>query len=130
MTPVKFDLFFGSAKIFLQVERRNASMAEKSTGPPVRIIGSRELHQNLPTIMRELENNDASYVLTVHGKPKAVLIGAATYQDLVQGTQHPSEALVGLQLSALLGTTLDDQLIDDLKEHLSTNLDPGASYNI
>ncbi len=80
--------------------------------------------------MRELENNDARYVLTVHGKPKAVLVGASTYQDLVQGRQHPSEVLVGLQLSALLGTTLDDQSIDILKEHLSTNLDSEATYNI
>ena len=48
-------------------------MAEKSTDAPVRIIGSRELHQNLPGILRELENDEVRYVLTVHGKPRAVL---------------------------------------------------------
>ena len=99
-------------------------MAEKSSGPPVKIVGSRELHQNLPTIMRELENHDARYVLTVHGRPKAVLVGASTYLDLVQGKQHPSEALVGLQLSALLGTSLDHHSLNILQAQLTTGPDP------
>ena len=105
-------------------------MAEKSQGPPVRIIGSRELHQNLPTIMRELESNDARYVLTVHGKPKAVLVGASTYLDLIQGRQHPSEALLGLQLSALLGTTLDDESLDMFKERLGAGFAPRPGYDM
>ena len=54
-------------------------MADKSSDSPVRIIGSRELHQNLPGILRELENNKVRYVLTVHGRPRAVLIGAEPY---------------------------------------------------
>lgn len=99
-------------------------MAERIPGPPVRIIGSRELHQNLPIIMRELENADARYVLTVHGKPKAVLVGASTYLKLVQGNHHPSEAVVGLQLSALLGTALDDQSLSALQNRLGPDLDP------
>ena len=78
-------------------------MAEKSSDLPVRIIGSRELHQNLPTILRELERSDVRYVLTVHGKPRAVLVGAEPYMNMVLDRKSPSEALVGLQLSALLG---------------------------
>ncbi len=54
-------------------------MADKSSDAPVRIIGSRELHQNLPGILKELENNRVRYVLTVHGRPRAVLIGAEPY---------------------------------------------------
>ena len=46
-------------------------MAGKTDEPPVRMIGSRELHQNLPTILRELEQPSVRYVLTVHGKPRA-----------------------------------------------------------
>ena len=99
-------------------------MAEKSQVPPVRIIGSRELHQKLPTIMREIEINDARYVLTNHGKAKAVLIGASTYLQLVEGRQNPSEALVSLQLSALLGTKLDDQSLDTFKDWLNPDFDP------
>src|SRR6476620_1864128 len=81
-------------------------MAEKTADSPVRIIGSRELHQNLPGILRELENDTVRYVLTVHGKPRAVLVGAEPYLSMVLQGKGPSEALVGLQLSALLGGNL------------------------
>src|SRR5262245_60561379 len=78
-------------------------MAEKVAESPVRIIGSRELHQNLPGILRDLENDSVRYVLTVHGKPRAVLIGAEPYRNLIMDGKGSSEVLVGLQLSALLG---------------------------
>ena len=53
-------------------------MADKSIGSPVRIIGSRELHQNLPSILRELENQSVRYVLTVHGKPRRLVVPSPT----------------------------------------------------
>ncbi len=93
-------------------------MAEKSPDGPVRIIGSRELHQHLPAILRELERDDVRYVLTVHGKPRAVLVGAEPYMNLVLDRKSPSEALVGLQLSALLGEPLTDSSLDDLEKAL------------
>ena len=93
-------------------------MPERSSDLPVRIIGSRELHQNLPTILRELERDDVRYVLTVHGKPRAVLVGAEPYMNLVLDRKSPSEALVGLQLSALLGGGLQADDIDDLEQAL------------
>jgi len=92
-------------------------MADRPTESPVRIIGSRELHQNLPGILRELERNEVRYVLTVHGKPRAVLIGAAPFLRLI--TNHhksTSEALVGLQLSALLGDDLGEVGLDELEQ--------------
>lgn len=101
-------------------------MPEKQTEPHVRIIGSRELHQKLPAIMHDLESNDARYVLTIHGKPKAVLVGASTYLELVQGKQHPSEDLIGLQLSALLGTTLETPDLDRLGDELYPDLKPAS----
>ena len=58
-------------------------MSEKAADSPVRIIGSRELHQNLPGILKELESDKVRYVLTVHGKPRAVLIGAEPYLNLI-----------------------------------------------
>ncbi len=94
-------------------------MAEKSGDLPVRIIGSRELHQNLPAILRELEREDVRYVLTVHGKPRAVLVGAEPYMNLVLDRKSPSEALVGLQLSALLGETLNPTSLADLEKSLA-----------
>ena len=93
-------------------------MADKSTESPVRIIGSRELHQNLPGILRELENENVRYVLTVHGKPRAVLVGAEPYLSMVLEGKGPSEALVGLQLSALLGGNLNSVPLDDLEKAL------------
>lgn len=93
-------------------------MAEKTSDSPVRIIGSRELHQNLPGILRELENDQVRYVLTVHGKPRAVLIGAEPYLSMIQGGRRSSEALVGLQLTALLGGDLGSVPLDDLERAL------------
>lgn len=93
-------------------------MSGKSTDTPVRIIGSRELHQNLPGILRELEHPDARYVLTVHGKPRAVLIGAEPFLRMIHNQKSPSEALVGLQLSALLGGDLNEVPLDDLENAL------------
>jgi prevent-host-death family protein len=94
-------------------------MADKSADhPPVRIIGSRELHQNLPGILRELEHPDVRYVLTVHGKPRAVLIGAEPFLRMLRHQKSPSEALVGLQLSALLGGDLNAVPLDDLEKAL------------
>ena len=95
-------------------------MGDKVAESPVRIIGSRELHQNLPGILRELENDTVRYVLTVHGKPRAVLVGAEPYLNMVLDGRGPSEALVGLQLSALLGGTLNTMPLDDLEKALET----------
>ena len=93
-------------------------MADRLSDPPVRIIGSRELHQNLPGILRELENHNVRYVLTVHGKPRAVIVGAEPYLNMVLDGKGPSEALVGLQLSALLGGNLPAMPIADLAKAL------------
>lgn len=99
-------------------------MADKvSESSPVRIIGSRELHQNLPGILRDLENDKARYVLTVHGKPCAVLIGAEPYLNMILEGPRPSEALVGLQLTALLGGNMDTHSLDALERALDPNTD-------
>lgn len=95
-------------------------MADKSSDSPVRIIGSRELHQNLPGILRELERDEVRYVLTVHGKPRAVLVGAEPYMHLVMDSKSPSEALVGLQLSALLGNSVNSVPLDVLEKALDS----------
>src|SRR5689334_25420062 len=93
-------------------------MADKAGDSPVRIIGSRELHQNLPGILNELERPDVRYVLTVHGKPRAVLIGAEPFLRMIHNQRGPSEALVGLQLSALLGGDLNAMPLEVLERAL------------
>lgn len=95
-------------------------MAPKNPESPVRIIGSRELHQNLPAILRDLEDGAVRYVLTVHGKPRAVLVGAEPYLSMIADGKGSSEVLVGLQLSALLGGRLDlsGVPLDDIEKAL------------
>jgi prevent-host-death family protein len=108
-----------SSRLQLPLLQGGASyMAEKSSDSPVRIIGSRELHQNLPGILKELENNNVRYVLTVHGRPRAVLIGAEPYLSMITDGRRSSEALVGLQLTALLGGSLESVNLDDLEKAL------------
>ncbi|MEW4569078.1 type II toxin-antitoxin system Phd/YefM family antitoxin [Tautonia sp. JC769] len=67
----------------------------------VRFIGSRELHRDLPKVLETLEDNDSRYVLTIHSKPKAVIIGAEAFLELLR-CQTPSDRLLALQLGALV----------------------------
>ena len=78
----------------------------------VRFIGSRELHRDLPKVLDTLENPHARYVLTIHSKPKAVLIGAEAFLALIRG-HSPEDRLLALQLGALVqgleaGNAADD----------------------
>lgn len=67
----------------------------------VRFIGSRELHRDLPKVLDSLEDPSSRYVLTVHSKPKAVLIGADAFLKLLNG-HCPADRLLALQLGALV----------------------------
>ena len=73
-----------------------------SPSPPrVRFIGSRELHRDLPKVLDSLEDPSARYVLTIHSKPKAILIGAEAFLRLVESVGK-SDRLLALQLGALV----------------------------
>ncbi len=69
--------------------------------PRVRYIGSRELHRDLPKVLDSLEDADARFVLTIHSKPKAVLIGAEAVLALLRG-HSSADRLLALQLGALV----------------------------
>src|SRR5271154_2917119 len=85
----------------------------------VRFIGSRELHRDLPKVLDSLENTDARFVLTIHSKPKAVLIGAEAFLEILRGPS-PEDRLLALQLGALVqglessGTSMETA---DVPEH-------------
>ena len=66
-----------------------------------RFIGSRELHRDLPKVLDTLENPDARFVLTIHSKPKAVLIGAEAFLEMLRGPS-PQDRLLALQFGALV----------------------------
>ena len=67
----------------------------------VQFIGSRELHRDLPKVLDSLEDPSARYVLTIHNKPKAVLIGADAFLALLR-RHTPADRLLALQLGALV----------------------------
>lgn len=86
----------------------------------VRFIGSRELHRDLPKVLENLEENpDARCVLTIHSKPKAVIIGAEAFLSLLRG-QNASDRLLALQLGALVqGHEAGDGSLDVLGNELA-----------
>jgi hypothetical protein len=67
----------------------------------VRFIGSRELHRDLPKVLDQLEDPSARYVLTIHSKPKAVLLGTDAFLALLRG-HSTSDRMLALQLGALV----------------------------
>ena len=67
----------------------------------VRYIGSRELHRELPKVLDALEDPAARFVLTIHSKPKAVILGADAFLELLRGYK-PADRLLALQLGALV----------------------------
>jgi hypothetical protein len=69
--------------------------------PRVRYIGSRELHRDLPKVLDSLEDPAARFVLTIHNKPKAVMIGAEAFVALLSRAT-PADRLLALQLGALV----------------------------
>src|SRR3954467_5406420 len=81
----------------------------------VRFIGSRELHRDLPKVLDSLENPNARFVLTIHSKPKAVLIGAEAFLKLLRG-HSPDDRLLALQLGALVQGLESTNPSDDLRE--------------
>ena len=83
--------------------------------PRVRYIGSRELHRDLPKVLESLEDPSARYVLTIHSKPKAVLIGAEAFLALLRG-HTPEDRLLALQLGALVQGLEASTSTDDLAE--------------
>ena len=82
----------------------------------VRFIGSRELHRDLPKVLDTLEDPNARFVLTIHSKPKAVLIGAEAFLQLLRG-HSPNDRLLALQLGAL---------VQGLESNTSTDESPDA----
>ncbi len=89
----------------------------------VRFIGSRELHRDLPKVLETLENPDARFVLTIHSKPKAVIIGAEAFLDILR-CPGAEDRLLALQLGALVqgleasSSAVDSAEIDVHQEEL------------
>jgi hypothetical protein len=81
----------------------------------VRFIGSRALHRDLPKVLETLEKPGARFVLTIHGKPKAVLIGAEDFLDIVRNP-GAEDRLLALQLGALVRGLESSSATAEIKE--------------
>jgi hypothetical protein len=89
------------ARLFLFTFSADLGPEESMPQSRVRFVGSRELHRDLPKVLEALENPGARFVLTIHSKPKAVLIGAEEFLEIIR---NPSarDRLLALQLGALV----------------------------
>ncbi len=67
----------------------------------VRFIGSRELHRDLPKVLESLEDPNARCVLTIHSKPRAVVLGTEAFIALLEKIA-PADRVLALQLGALV----------------------------
>jgi hypothetical protein len=89
----------------------------------VRFVGSRELHRDLPKVLEALENPGARFVLTIHSKPKAVLIGAEAFLEIMRNPRT-EDRLLALQLGALVqglessNTMAETSEVDERQEAL------------
>jgi len=82
----------------------------------VRFIGSRELHRDLPKVLDTLEDPEARFVLTIHSKPKAVIIGAEAFLDILRGASA-EDRLLALQLGALVQGHEASSTATEVEEH-------------
>ena len=73
------------------------------TQSSVRYLGSRELHRELPRILEELADSNSRLVLTIHSKPRAVMLGADAFDALVKQVGELDKKL-GQELSELTKT--------------------------
>lgn len=82
----------------------------------INYVGSRDLHRDLRKILDNLEENDARYVLTIHSKPKAVVLGVDSFLELLQGLgPGAADRLLALQLGALIRGRENSRLDADLE---------------
>lgn len=89
--------------------------------PRVRFIGSRELHRELPKVLEALEDSSNRFVLTIHSKPRAVMLGTEAFLELLRGYK-PTDKILALQLGALV-QGLEAAMADDDVDTDATELE-------
>ena len=94
--------------------------------PPVRFIGSRELHRDLPKVLDTLDDPSARCVLTIHSKPRAVLIGAEAF--LAAGEFHHAEVVevVDTDDGVLAALHIVDRAVDGFLWHAQAGIPRGT----
>lgn len=77
----------------------NVSGTRRRPAPPVQIVGSKELRRALTGMLGTIQATDARFLVTVKGKPRAILMGVQDYVRRVLG-ERPDALLVSLQRDA------------------------------
>lgn len=75
------------------------TVTRRTSPPPVQIVGSKELRRDLTGMLGSIRATDARFLVTVKGKPRAVLMGVEDYVQGVLG-EKPDALLVALQEDA------------------------------
>lgn len=78
---------------------KSVSGTRRRPVPPVQIVGSKELRQALTGMLGTIQATDARFLVTVKGKPRAILMGVQDYVRRVLG-ERPDAVLVALQQDA------------------------------
>lgn len=86
--------------------------------PPVQIVGSKELRQALTGMLGTIQVMDARFLITVKGKPQAILMGVQDYVRRVLG-ERSDALLVSLQQDAKR-TGADRLTMRDIDREITT----------
>ena len=71
----------------------------RKSAPPVRVVGSKELRRDLTGMLGSIRATDARFLVTIKGRPRAVLMGVEDYVRGVLG-EKPDALLIALQKDA------------------------------
>ena len=83
----------------------------------MQIVGSKELRRSLTDMLGAIRATDARFLVTVKGKPRAVLMGVQDYVQRVLG-ERPDAVLVSLQQDAKKAGT-DDLNMRDIDREIT-----------
>ena len=78
----------------------NSSARRRLSAMAVRQAFMREAMSS-PKVLKSLDDPEVRYVLTIHNRPKAVVLGTDAFLELLNG-QMASDRLLALQLGALV----------------------------
>lgn len=106
---------------------KNVSADSVKGAPPVQIVGSKELRRSLTGMLSTIRALDTRFLVTVKGKPRAVLMGVEDYVQRVLG-EKPDALLVSLRKDARRAGT-DRLTMRDIDREIRTVRNAKRSRN-
>jgi len=79
-----------------------------------KIVKSSEGRKNLPKILKEIDEHGHSYIFTVHGVPKAVMVDLALFEEFIENTEY------GISEAEILARSNEETIsFEDLKQEFN-----------